>query len=96
MQKFASNYKLSKDSKINLKIGVHYGECMMGIIGYHKPQFSLIGDTVNFTSRHCTTGLPNRIMISEAAWVEGDRWDLKYEIVQTDMKGKGLTDVYHV
>ena len=26
---------------------------IVGVIGFHKPQFSLIGDTVNTTSRHC-------------------------------------------
>jgi len=25
-----------------------------GVIGFHKPQFSLIGDTVNTTSRICS------------------------------------------
>ena len=96
MMKFAEGYKIQLEGKIQLKIGIHYGECMMGVIGYHKPQFSLIGDTVNFTSRHCTTGLPGHIMVSEDAWIEGDRWDLDYEIVTTDMKGKGWYDVYHV
>ena len=51
-----------------LKIGVHYGSCNFGVLGYHKPQFSLIGDTVNTTSRHCTTGDDNTIVLSEAAW----------------------------
>lgn len=37
--------------KLNLKIGIHHGSCIYGVIGYHKPQFSLIGDTVNTTSR---------------------------------------------
>lgn len=38
---------------INLKIGIHKGPCIATVIGYHKPQFSLIGDTVNTTSRVC-------------------------------------------
>jgi len=42
--------------KLKIKIGIHTGPCMMGVIGYHKPQFSLIGDTVNTTSRVTTTG----------------------------------------
>ncbi|CAD8157448.1 unnamed protein product [Paramecium octaurelia] len=29
------------------KIGIHYGRAISGVIGFHKPQFSLIGDTVN-------------------------------------------------
>ena len=41
---------------MQLKIGIHRGEVIAGIIGSHKPQFSLIGDTVNVTSRVCSTG----------------------------------------
>jgi class 3 adenylate cyclase len=51
-----------------LKIGVHYGNCIFGVLGYHKPQFSLIGDTVNTTSRFCTTGVDDSINLSETAW----------------------------
>lgn len=39
-------------TKLSLKIGVHHGSCIFGVLGYHKPQFSLIGDTVNTTSRY--------------------------------------------
>jgi hypothetical protein len=75
---------------------------MMGVIGYHKPQFSLIGDTVNFTSRHCTTGIPGHIMISELAWERATQhgaliskvW--KSKKIDTVMKGKGEVPVYHI
>ena len=40
--------------KIQIKIGIHYGRVLAGVIGFHKPQFSLIGDTVNTTSRLCS------------------------------------------
>ena len=99
MMKFVGGYKFvnsDKVIKIVLKIGIHYGQCMMGVIGYHKPQFSLIGDTINYTSRHCTTGLPGHIMVSKEAWIHGQRWDLDYEIVDTQMKGKGIAEVFHL
>lgn len=91
-------------NKLNLKIGIHYGNAMMCVIGYHKPQFSLIGDTVNTTSRHCSTGKPGHIMMSKEAWKHVDVGaavtdGYKYQIVPTYMKGKGenvLIDVYHV
>lgn len=50
------------------KIGIHYGIAISGVIGYHKPQFSLIGDTVNTTSRVCSTGLEDKITLSEVAF----------------------------
>ena len=87
---------------LNLKIGVHRGPCMMGIIGYHKPQFSLIGDAVNFTSRHCTTGEKGHIMVSIEAYNHINSItflksrDCTYKEVSTEMKGKGVIPVYHV
>lgn len=90
---------------LKLKIGVHYGKCMMGVIGYHKPQFSLIGDAVNTTSRHCTTGMKGHIMISKEAWQflnESNARTGGYtkQVIPTKMKGKTkkneLIDVYHV
>ena len=53
---------------LDLKIGIHVGVPVMGVIGYHKPQFSLIGDAVNTTSRHCVTGQKGNIMMSKDAW----------------------------
>jgi class 3 adenylate cyclase len=87
--------------ELNLKIGVHKGKCMMGVIGYHKPQFSLIGDAVNTTSRHCTTGDKGHIMVSNEAWKELTGSNVKsrgytYNVIETEMKGKGMVPVYHV
>jgi class 3 adenylate cyclase/phosphoserine phosphatase len=92
---------IQEHTSLDLKIGIHMGKPVMGVIGYHKPQFSLIGDVVNTTSRHCTTGKKGRIMVSQAAWetIEfSDPLSGKYakEIVQTEMKGKGLVMVYQL
>ena len=51
MFKFVQGYTYKDGKNLVLKIGVHRGQCIFGILGYHKPQFSLIGDTVNTTSR---------------------------------------------
>lgn len=96
-----NSFKLPGNKDLKLKIGIHHGEAMMGVIGYHKPQFSLIGDTVNTTSRHCTTGSANHVMLSEAAWnlvknggITGNGFI--WNIVPTFMKGKGDVPVYHL
>lgn len=57
-----------KNKKLKIKIGIHHGSVVIGVIGYHKPQFSLIGDTVNQTSRHCSTADPGQIILSEVAY----------------------------
>ena len=54
MMEHANNQKWGKQQEyIQLKIGINKGEVMAGVIGNPKPQFSLIGDTVNTTSRIC-------------------------------------------
>lgn len=95
MIKFTNNFKVKGIDKLQLKIGIHRGDCMMGIIGYHKPQFSLIGDTINFAARHCATGADGHVMVSSEAWIHSELTnELKYTIVPTEMKGKGIADVY--
>ncbi len=75
---------------MKIKIGIHYGNVIIGVIGYHKPQFSLIGDTVNTTSRHCSTGKPNDITLSEVAYKMIKRFAVSsFAKFQVQMKGLG-------
>ena len=50
--------------KISVKIGAHTGQVFSGVVGLHKPQFSLVGDTVNYASRMCAFGQKDKIQIS--------------------------------
>ena len=59
---------VKKNKKLKLKIGYHTGSVVIGVIGHHKPQFSLIGDTVNTTSRHCSTAQPGEVVLSEVSY----------------------------
>lgn len=58
----------AESSSMTIKIGIHTGRVIAGVIGYHKPQFSLIGDTVNTTSRVCSTGEDGKITLSNEAF----------------------------
>ena len=56
-----------------------------------------MGDTVNTTSRHCTTGDPETIVISSAVFSKLDI--TKYPSITrrvVEMKGKGLTEVFMI
>ena len=59
---------LNKRRKIEVTIGIHSGTVIAGIIGHHKPQFSLIGDSVNTTSRVCSTGKSGSITLSQKSF----------------------------
>ena len=58
------------DDKIHVKIGIHKGKVIPAVVGDHKPQFSLIGDAVNTTSRMSSNGEKDCIACSDFAYDE--------------------------
>lgn len=88
----------SAGQKITLKMGIHYGKVIAGVIGDHKPQFSLIGDTVNTTSRVCSTSEKGIITLSEEAYNEvKDCLQLyQFKLREVEAKGKGTLNTYQV
>lgn len=49
-----------------LRIGLHTGELVAGVVGKKKFAYDIWGETVNIASRMQTAGMPNKINISEA------------------------------
>ena len=54
--------------KLQARIGIHSGEVVAGIIGRHRFIYDVWGDTVNTASRLETSGLPDRIQISQETY----------------------------
>ena len=90
-----SKMRLNSGDTITVKIGIHKGKVIPAVVGDHKPQFSLIGDTVNTTSRMSSNGEKNCITCSEFAYEEiKSRYKTNFTVVNKQIKGKGLMNLY--
>ena len=80
--------------QLQLRIGIHTGPVVSGVIGTHKFIFDVWGDTVNTASRMESQGTPNEINVSAATYSRL-RDKFAFEACGTvDLKGKGAMEAY--
>ncbi|KAL7689242.1 putative adenylyl cyclase class-3/4/guanylyl cyclase, nucleotide cyclase, P-type ATPase [Plasmopara halstedii] len=87
--------RASNGNGIKLRIGVHSGRVVSGLVGMKKQQFSLFGDTVNTASRMQSTGVTGYCQVSQVTYqkVVGH---FTFSERQVDVKGKGSMTTYLV
>lgn len=59
-----NEFRARTGSELNMRIGVHSGLVIAGVIGVRKFTYDLWGDTVNVASRMESTGQPGRVHVS--------------------------------
>ncbi len=78
----------------SMRVGVHSGSAVAGIVGTHKYIYDVFGDTVNTASRMESNSAPGRINVSdETARLLAGRLDLEAR-GEIEVKGKGLMRMF--
>jgi len=81
---------------LEIRIGIHTGPCVAGVIGRNRFIYDLWGDTVNIASRMESTGVTGRIQISEATYLRVKNHFEFDARGQTQVKGRGMLTTYLV
>ena len=87
--KIASNYRDHKGDPITLRIGIHSGPAVSGVIGKSKFSFDIWGDTINTAARLESYGVPSRIHVSENTFKLINQ-NIRHQKKTIEIKGKGL------
>ncbi|XP_041738662.2 adenylate cyclase type 4 [Coregonus clupeaformis] len=84
-------------NSFKLRIGINHGPVIAGVIGAHKPQYDIWGNTVNVASRMDSTGVLDKIQVTEetAQVVETFGFSVTKRGVIT-VKGKGELTTYFI
>ena len=97
---FIKNYQKECEAKnkpfFEIRIGVHSGPVVAGIVGVKKFAFDIWGDTVNTASRLETTSEPGKINVSGKTYqLIKQHFDFEYR-GRINAKNKGDLDMYFV
>ena len=84
------------DVDLSMRVGLHSGTCLAGVLMGERARFQLFGDTVNTASRMESTGVAGRVQVSETTaqlLQRSAQFELQYR-GKVDAKGKGTLETY--
>ena len=94
MLRSLAQIRIEIGAPIQLRIGMHTGPAVAGVIGERKFAYDIWGTTVNIASRMESHGMPDRVHVSKAV---ADRLEGRFRIIPRgtiEVKGAGLMETF--
>ncbi|HXS15811.1 MAG TPA: adenylate/guanylate cyclase domain-containing protein [Polyangiaceae bacterium] len=86
--------EVAPDQSLDVRVGIHVGSAVAGVIGIRKFSYDVWGDTVNTASRLEHHGAPGRIHASDAVF---ERLSTEFSFEPrgaVELKGRGVMNTY--
>jgi len=99
-QEFVNNTSIEKQkttgAHLEMRIGIHTGPLVAGVVGSRKFAYDIWGDTVNIAARMEQSGQPGSINVSNVVYEQAkDHFDFEYR-GEVEAKNKGKMKMYFV
>lgn len=95
-EKIGRELEESGKAAFKIRIGIHTGPVIAGVVGEHKFQYDIWGDTVNTASRMESSGVVGKVNISQSTYeLVNDQFTCAYR-GEVEAKGKGKLGMYFV
>ena len=86
----------SLPARWEVRVGIHVGSVMAGVVGHRQYLFDLWGDTVNTAARAEAHGLAGSVNVSAAVWRCVEDSCAGESLGMMDVKGKGMMELFRV
>ncbi len=96
VEKLKQERVLSNKPYFELRIGIHTGPVVAGVVGIKKFQYDIWGDTVNLAARMEQSGVPGKINISQQTYEGVKEQFTCVHRGKIEAKNKGEIDMYFV
>lgn len=93
---FVDSIGSKMDQNLQIRVGIHTGRVMAGVVGKERMQFDVFGDNVNIASRLESSGEKGKVNASHATYMRGrDLFEFE-ERGEIALKNRGNMKAYFV